>query len=132
MFRAPLLAHPLSRLLFPDVFYPVDDDERQFGMKLRATRLLRYKETLKLPRGWNVIHLPEPVAIDSPAVSLTFEAAAGDGMLTYEFELALKKHIVPPEDYPEFKKALDAVRMLSEEWFVCTVNEPASEQAAVR
>ena len=130
-FRPPLLTHPLSGFLFPDAFYPIDADERQFGMKLRATRLVRYKETLKLPRGWSITHLPEPIALDSPAASLTFEALAGDGMLTYEFELALKKHIVPPEDYPEFKKVLDSVRKLSEEWFVCTVDELGSEQAAL-
>ncbi|MCH8963704.1 MAG: DUF3857 domain-containing protein [Planctomycetes bacterium] len=132
MFHLPLLAHPLSSFLFPDAFYSVDAKERQFGFRLRATRLIRYKETLRLPDGWSVESVPDPVDLDSPAAALSFEAHAEGGFLTYEFELTLKKHIIPPEDYAEFKKTLDSMKQLSKEWIVCTVDRSATTHADVR
>ena len=76
--------------------------------------------------------MPDPIELDSPAVALSFEARAEGGLLTYEFELTLKKHIVPPEDYAEFKKTLDAMKQLSKEWIVCTVGRSAATHADVR
>jgi len=132
LFHLPLLAHPLSSFLFPDAFYSVDAEERQFGFRLRATRLVRYKETLRLPDGWSVESLPESIELDSPAAALSFRVQAEGGLLTYEFELTLKKHIVPPEDYAEFKKTLDSMKQLSKEWIVCTVGRSAATHADVR
>ncbi|MCH8053442.1 MAG: hypothetical protein IH895_05225, partial [Planctomycetes bacterium] len=107
-------------------------EERQFGFRLRATRLVRYKETLRLPDGWSVESVPDPVELDSPAAALAFEAHVEGGFLTYEFELTLKKHIVPPEDYAEFKKTLDSMNQLSKEWIVCTVDRSTATHADVR
>ena len=123
MFRLPLMSHPLSSWLTPDLFYPIKADERQFGMRLRATRLVRYEETLKLPPGWTVEHVPEKQSLDSGSASLTFEATPGEGALTYRFEIAFKNHIVPPEDYAEFKKALETMKEITDGWVVCTVAE---------
>lgn len=123
MFRLPLMSHPLSNWLTPDLFYPVDADKREFGMRMRATRLVRYEETLKLPLGWKVEHVPEKQSLDSASASLTFEATPDEGTLTYRFEIAVKNHIVPPDDYPEFKKALETMKEITDGWVVCTVAE---------
>ena len=76
--------------------------------------------------------VPDSVELDSPAAALSFEARVEGGFLTYEFELTLKKHIVPPEDYAEFKKALDSMKQLSKEWIVCTIDQTTAAQADVR
>ena len=59
MMHLPLMSHPLADWFIPDFFYPLDKDERTYGMRLRATRHIRYEETVELPDGWNVERLPE-------------------------------------------------------------------------
>ncbi len=194
MFRLPLMSHPLADFFIPDFFYKVDAKEREFGMRLRATRKVRYTETVKLPAGWKIVRVPDPVTLDSGSVSLTFEAtitncesrpvtdehrvaapsfASGEGWgkhtirksrsgeirpppllrkdgapsegcppailvrstldddaqptLSYRFEMALKNQIVPPEDYPGLREAILAMKNLTEEWIVCTVEPPATQ-----
>jgi hypothetical protein len=121
-FRVPMLSHPLSSLLAPELTYPVDAKTREYGMRLRATRMFRYDETVSLPAGWTVQQVPGPRKMDSGAASLTFEAKPVDGGLTIHLEMSLKHQIVPAEDYPGFKEVLDAMKSLSEDWVLCTVD----------
>jgi len=123
MFRLPLMSRPLARFLIPDLSYSVDADERTCGMRYHATRLVRFEETLKLPAGWKVKHVPEKQALDSGSAALTFEAEPTDGELTYRFELTIKHNRIPPEDYPELKKAIETMNDIADEWIVCTVEE---------
>lgn len=122
MFRVPMLSHPFSSFLAPELTYPVDAKTRQYGVRLRATRMLRYDETVSLPAGWTVQEVPQPRKIDSEAASLTFEAKPVDGGLTIHLEMSLKHQIVPAEDYPGFKEVLDAMKSLGEDWVLCTVD----------
>ena len=122
MFQLPLMTHPLAGFLMPDFSYDFSADERQYGMRMRATRLVIYEETIKLPAGWKIEHLPEAKTLDSGSVSLTFEAKAGDGELTYRFEMALKNNVIPPEDYPGWKEAIEAMSELTDTWIVCKVS----------
>ena len=120
MFRLPLLTHPLEAFLIPDFHDDFSAETREYGWRMRATRLISYEETVELPRGWKVEHLPESKKLDSGSTSLSFEASADGGKLTYKFELRLKNHQVPPEDYPGFKEAVEAMNELSDAWIVCT------------
>ncbi len=123
LFRLPLMSHPLGDFFIPDLFYSVDAKEREYAMRMRATRLVRYEETIRLPSGWKVDHVPEAKKIESPSADLSFEVTPGDESLTYRFELAIKNHIIPPEDYPEFRKAIHAMKEISDEWVVCTIGD---------
>ncbi|MCK4660849.1 MAG: DUF3857 and transglutaminase domain-containing protein [Phycisphaerae bacterium] len=123
MFRLPLMSHPLGRFIIPDLFYSVDAEKRNFGMRFHATRLVRYEETLKLPDGWKIEHVPEKQELDSNAATLSFEAIPGDGELTYKFEFTIKHNRIPAEDYPELKKALDTMREIADDWIVCIVDK---------
>lgn len=123
IFKLPLMSHPLADFHIPDLLYPVDAEQRQFAMRMRATRSVKYEETLKLPPGWKVEQVPEKKTLDSGSASLTFEAEPGDGVLTYRCEIAVKNHVVPPEDYGEFKKTLETMKQLSDDWIVCSVTE---------
>jgi hypothetical protein len=126
-FRLPLMSHPLNGFFRANFMDPVNADERKYGMRFWATRLVSYEETLKLPPDWKVVKVPEKKSLDSPSASLEFEATPGDGTLTYRFEIKLKKGVVPAEDYPGFKEAVDAMNELSDEWIVCTVGDDGDE-----
>jgi hypothetical protein len=121
MFRLPLMRHPLESFLFPDFSYPTSAKERNFGMRMRATRLVRYEETINLPRGWTIEHMPEAKTLDSGSASLTFEPKAEEGKLSYKFEITLENHIIPAEDYPGWKEAVETMNKIADEWIVCKV-----------
>jgi len=118
MFRLPLMRHPLNRFFRASFLEPARAKESKFAKRFWATRLVRYEETLKLPDGWKVVHVPEPKTLDSGSAALSFEATPGDGQLTYHFEFRLKNAIVPAEGYPGYKKAVDAMNELQDEWIV--------------
>ncbi len=126
MFRLPLMSHPLNGFFRASYLDKQKEKERKYGMRFWATRLVRYEETIKLPPGWQVKHVPEAKTLDSPSASLSFEATPGDGTLTYRFELVLKKGVVPAEDYPGYKEAVDTMYELGKEWIVCTTGQDAA------
>jgi len=130
LFRLPLMSHPLNNFFRATFMEAKGPKERKYAVRFWATRLLRYEETIELPPGWRVARVPDDQTMDSPSASLKFEAEPGDGRLTYRFELTLKKGVVPPEDYPEYRKAIDRMHELSNEWVVCRADTPASERVA--
>lgn len=123
LLRMPLTTLPLAEQLLPELTYDLKKEKRQYGMRLRATRLLRFEETIKLPRGWRAVHVPESVAIDGQSAAISFSATAADGQVSYRLELALRDQIVAPEDYPDFRKVMNAARELSNERIVCALGD---------
>ncbi len=121
MFRLPLASRPLEGFLSPDLNYPIKLKERKFGFRLRAARLLKIEETVKLPPGWEVVHVPDAETLKSGQTSLTFEVTPGDGELTYRCEMVIKSNIIPADDYKGHKKAIEALKRLADEWIVCRV-----------
>ncbi len=121
VFRLPLMSQPFVRMLMRDFNYSFDADERQTGVRMRATRLVRYEETVRLPDNWTIEHVPEKQSMDSGSASLEFEAAGDGNTLTYRFEFVVKHNRIPVEDYPDFKKTFDAMKDLANEWAVCRV-----------
>jgi len=119
LFRLPLMSHPLASFLMPDFSYDVSAKERKFGMRMRATRLISYEETVQLPPGWTVEHLPEAKTLDSGSAALKFEPSSDGNKLTYRFEFTLKNHLIPAADYVGFKEAIEAMNKIANEWIVC-------------
>jgi hypothetical protein len=121
MFRMPLMSHPLNGFFRASFMEPSGPKERKYDVRFWATRMLSYEETLKLPDGWEIEHVPQKKSLDSGSASLTFEAEPGDGALTYRFKFALKNGVVPAGDYPGYREAVEAMHELADEWIVCTV-----------
>jgi hypothetical protein len=129
LFRLPLASRPLERFISPDLNYSVKAEERKFGLRLRAARLLKIQETVKLPPGWKVVHVPEDQELNSGQVAYTFEATTEDDRLTYRCEMTIKNNIIPPEDYAGYKKAIEALKGLADEWIVCRVEDTDAASA---
>lgn len=120
LFRLPMMRHPMSRTFIPDLLYSFSGGERKYPLSLRATRLVRYEETIALPPGWKVAQAPEARSFDSPSASVDFKIEHGEGELTYSFEFVLKDHIVPADNYEGFKKAIDMMHEIADAWILCT------------
>lgn len=122
VFRLPLLARPLGSFVLPDFNYSLTP-ERKTGLRLRATRLVQFEETITLPEGWKAAKLPEAKKLESAGADLTFEASQEGSTLKYRLEIRVKNHIIPAEDYAGYKKAIDALNELRDELIICGVGE---------
>lgn len=130
MFRLPLMSHPLNGFFRASFMEPTGPKEREYAVRFWATRLVRYEETIDLPDGWKVVHVPENEEMDSPSAGLKFEVELADGKLTYRFEFELKKGEIPADEYGEYRKAVDRMQELSKEWVVCSAGTPDDERVA--
>jgi hypothetical protein len=125
MFRLPLLQHPFGGIFAPDLLEKAKEDEdRKSGMRMRATRLLSYSDTLTLPAGWVAEELPAEKSIDNDAAKLEFSIEEKDGALHYTCEVALKKQIIPPDQYAAYREVNEALHELAESWVVCRTGGP--------
>lgn len=125
------LALPMLQTVFGDralydLFDKTDLDQRKYGLTLLATRLARFKETLRLPEGWTVIAQPDPVEIDGPSAGLRFAIEVAPGEISYSCELSVKHWTIPPDEYGNFKEVMDKFEELTGRTIVCQV-EAASE-----
>jgi hypothetical protein len=115
----PLMQTPLGDRTLSDLFGNAGPKERKYGLKLWATRLAKFEETVKLPPGWKVTKQPEPVSIDGPAARLKFDLETRPGELRYACELAIKTWLVPPKDYANFKEVMDKFEELTGHVVTC-------------
>jgi len=96
-----------------DLFGHTFTGERKYGLQLRATRLAVFEESITLPPGWTVTRTPDPIAVDGPAASQSFEARSSPGRLEYVCRLAVKRWIVPPEEYANFREVIERFEQLA-------------------
>jgi len=122
MFRLPLLSRPLNSFVLSDFNYNLTP-ERKIGLRLRATRLVQFEETVELPAGWKAAKLPEAKKLEEPGADLTFDASQEGSTLRYRLEIKVKNHIIPADDYAGYKKAIDALNALRDELIICSVGE---------
>lgn len=123
MFKLPLMARPFKSWLIGDFDYDVSAPERKYGLRLRASRRLLIEETVKLPAGWKVVRTPEAKSVDGKMTTFKFEMTPGDGEITYKLEMIVRSNIVPPEEYKDFKAAIESLRNLKDEWIVCETGD---------
>ncbi len=123
--RLPAMSGLLRDLFMSDVkgCAGVKAVDRRFAVRIRSTRRLDCEETIQLPEGFVASNLPQPVSLTGPAASLDFEASATPEGVHYRCKLDLKKHIVPVEEYENFKQVIDKFHELGEEMIVCRKGE---------
>ncbi len=126
--RLPDLRPLLSEVALSDLAGTTGPSERKYPLMLRTTRLARMEGTLALPPGWKVETAPESVSIDGDAASIAFTCEAGDGELRYACTLTVKTHRVQPEDYPDYKKVIDAFDKLDEAIVVCRAESASASR----
>ncbi|MFN0135075.1 MAG: DUF3857 domain-containing protein [Phycisphaerae bacterium] len=102
-----------------DVLGAAGPESRKHKMKIRTTRSVRFEETLRLPKAWSVVRLPEAIKLDGPAAGLVFEATHSEGVITIACELTIKKHKIEPAEYANFKQVVEAFNKLCGEFVEC-------------
>jgi len=123
--RLPAMSGALRDLFIKDIkgSAGVKVADRRFPLRIRSTRRLDCEETIGLPEGFVAWNLPDAVSLAGPAASLEFEAVVTPKGLHYRCMLDLKKHIVPVEEYANFKQVVDKFHELGEAMIVCRKGE---------
>jgi len=115
----PMMKTVLGDRTLYDLFGKTSPDERKYGIKLLATRKAVFEETVRVPRAWEIVEKPDPVDIDGPSASLHFEIETTPGQIRYTCELIVKKWLIPPEDYANFKEVMDKFEELTGRTIAC-------------
>ncbi|MFH1465805.1 MAG: DUF3857 and transglutaminase domain-containing protein [Pseudomonadota bacterium] len=103
----PMAVHMLGRLA--PYLGAAGEDERTQGLLLWAPRMRDVQATLTLPAGFKVAHLPEDRNIDHPLASLSTHLEQKGKKLVYTQDVRVKRRMIPPDQYPDFKEVVDAV-----------------------
>jgi hypothetical protein len=119
MFKLPMLQTVFGDRTLYDILGGADRDEREYGVKLLATRRGLIEETIQLPPGWEPTDLPEPIDIDGPSAALRFEISSEPGQLRYTCDLVVKRWTIPPDEYANFKEVVDKFTALSDRMIRC-------------
>lgn len=96
-----LLVRP--RILGSDAI-ALDDTLRKYPIEFTATRDWRDSFDVKLPAGYTVDDLPDPVDVNAGFASYHSDVKASDGVLHYSRELIVKKLEISADDYPALRK----------------------------
>ena len=105
--KLPMMQTVLGNRALYDLFGKTSLDERKYAIKLLATRLARFEETIRLPKDWTITETPDPVDIDGPSAALHFEIEKAPGQIRYTCDLVVKRWQIPPEEYANFKEVIE-------------------------
>lgn len=123
--RLPAMSGALQDLFMQDIKGSADVTvaDRRFAVRIRSTRRLDCEETIGLPPGFVASNLPAAVSLTGPAASLEFEISTTANSVHYRCLLDMKKHIIPVEEYGNFKQVIDKLDELAETMIVCRKGE---------
>jgi hypothetical protein len=127
-FKLPMMQTVFGDRTLYDLLWDLPDEEREYGLKLLATRLGHFEETVKLPAGWKPVDVPEAIEIDGPSAGLHFKVHVRDGEIKYTCDLVVKHWLIPPDEYENFKEVMDAFKKLADHVVVCEVEDARAKR----
>ena len=89
--------------------------EREQPLLLWAPRMRQVTETITLPSGYTVAHLPEDRTIEGPIASLTTRTEVKGRKLTFTYELVVKRREIPVEHYANFREVVQEALSLPDD-----------------
>jgi hypothetical protein len=119
----PMLQAVLGDRTLSDLFGNTGAKERKYGLRLWASRKARFEETIRLPAGWEVSKLPDAVSLDGPSAGLQFKIESQPGQLHYTCELVVKRWIIPPAEYANYKEVIEKFEELAGRVVACKVED---------
>ena len=116
-----LLYKPVSGRLYnrAKTFLRVNTDlpEREFGFKDSCSRLVEADENVTVPKGMRLAS-PSGDNVSSDAADFSGKIAQTGSTVNISTSIALKKRVYEAEDYPGFKKAVEAWKTIEENTIV--------------
>ncbi len=108
VFAQPTAGHLLTTSRLAPYLGLGGGGERTQGLLIWAPRMRDVTETLVLPSGYTVAHLPQDVSIDHEIASLQTRSQLRGRRITYTQDLRVKRRFIPAEQYADFSEVVDA------------------------
>jgi len=109
-FRAPgVIGVKDDYLFFRAGSYDWPDVERTVDVFLYYTQRLDVNETIKLPRGWRLANDPDVEPVEATYADFNASAGMKGRALTIHTRADVKRRQIPPEGYPGYRNALNAL-----------------------
>lgn len=100
---------PFSSIHFFNRLRPFPE-KRKFPFRTRCSQLLAVSETLKLPRGFQLIHPGELNKVDGSGASFTGSIQQKGNTIFIDKQIKLKKRIYQPEDWQSVRESVLAFK----------------------
>ncbi len=83
---------------------------RETDLLLWYTRQIDGNETIKLPRGYKLVKAMDPVEVDETYAAFSATGDQNGRTLKITSRAEIRRRQIPPDGYPGFRKAMNAVR----------------------
>lgn len=91
-------------------FPEIATEKRNYPIKYGYPILTRHKINIKLPKGWEAIDVPQPVAFSTRWANYTGRFSVSGGVLSFEDTFQRDSLFVRSEDYTEFRQFLKGIK----------------------
>jgi len=118
VFAQPTAAHLVTTSRIAPYLGLGGGGERTQGLLIWAPRMRDVVETLTLPAGYTVAHLPADVSIDHGIASLQSSSVRRGRKITYTQDLRVKRRFIPADQYGDFSEVVEAATELPDDTIV--------------
>ena len=108
IFAQPTAAHLITTSRIAPYLGLGGDGERSQGMLIWAPRMREVHETLTLPKGFELAHLPADVSLEHGIATLTTHSELKGRKLDYTQDLRIQRRFIPADEYGDFAEVVNA------------------------
>lgn len=117
-FAPPNARHILRQAgLFP-YLGAAGPEKRSQALQLGAPRMLEVAEKIVLPPGFRVARKPAGRNLEGPVAALRTRLSEEGGGLAFDYQVVIKRRVIPPGDYPNFRQVVQEAEKLPEDLIV--------------
>jgi len=112
----PLVARHIfsDRGTNPYLYMNLDLKKRKYAFRTRCSKLINFKEKISLPKGYKVANPPKFKSITGDAADFSAQYKVTKNHIELNETLRMKKRIYAAEDWKNFRKAVKAVKNVTE------------------
>jgi transglutaminase-like putative cysteine protease len=118
IFAQPTAAHLITTSRLAPYLGLGGDGERSQGLLIWAPRMREVHETLTLPKGFELAHLPADVTIDHGIATLSTHSELKGRKLDYSQDLRIQRRFIPADEYGDFAEVVNAAVALPDDTVV--------------
>ncbi|MCX6304265.1 MAG: DUF3857 and transglutaminase domain-containing protein [Bacteroidetes bacterium] len=115
MMFTPLSAGEIFKNFQPQLSFETGIKERKYPFRDRCSRKVEINESITLPELKKVVQIPESITKPGEAASYKGSYAVTGGELIFSGKSVFSKRQYDPQDWPEFKAAVDAQNRFAEQ-----------------
>ena len=115
MMFTPLSTGGIFKNFQPQLSFDTGLKERKYAFRDRCSRSVTINESIELPVMKKVIKIPESTTKPGMAASYTGGYTVTNGSLVFSGKSVFGKRLYDPQDWPEFKAAVDAQSVFTEQ-----------------